>query len=234
MHSKRGPLRRLAVSLDLVRAARWSTAGARPSSQLSALKVAAGERIRGLAVGRSRRRSPAADSRDSHLGRVSSAFLASASFCAAACCSQVLALAGSAGEPGAALGEQQPELALRFGPPGERRALVPVGGASAVGREAALGGRRQRIVEGGELELGRRVAGFGGVAPHQEGADGISPACSNSRPLASIASGVGAGLVARYSADRLADRFLGGSPGSGEAERQAPAGRARVLRLSLK
>ena len=51
-----------------------------------------------------------------------------------------LGLGGIGGEAGAALGEQEAELALRLGDAGQCGALVPVGRARAVGREAALGG----------------------------------------------------------------------------------------------
>src|SRR5205085_2715317 len=45
-----------------------------------------------------------------HLGRASRAFLASASFCAAACCSQLLALAVSAASPAPPLANRRPSL----------------------------------------------------------------------------------------------------------------------------
>ena len=75
----------------------------------------------------------------------------------------------SARQPAPPLASSRPSLRCASAVARERRALVPVGGARAVGREARLGRRRQRIVERGELELGRRVAGLGGAAEHQEG-----------------------------------------------------------------
>ncbi len=100
----------------------------------------------------------------------------------------------------AALGEQQTVPALRLGIAGERGALVPVGGARAVGREAGLG-RAQRIVEARDLELGLRVARLGRARARPGTRRAARRPCAYSLALASIASG--AGLVARYSSTAM-------------------------------
>src|SRR4029079_13518575 len=75
-----------------------------------------------------------------YLGRLSSAFLASASFWAAACCSQVLALPGSAASPPPPLASNRPSLRCASGEPASAARSYQSAARAPSGVKPALAG----------------------------------------------------------------------------------------------